>query len=66
MLEYYRDLLTGVIRQICGLWMRLKGIREDYSVEWENISLQDEVELARARLLNVQADKLAKEISEGE
>ena len=40
--------------------MKLKGVREKVEIVWDNINLQDEVELARARLLNAQADKLEK------
>ncbi len=57
-LEYYRDHLTAVVRRICDLWLRLHGRQCSYRIEWENISLQDEVELARAGLLNAQAEAL--------
>ncbi len=57
-LEYYRDQLTGVVRQVCDCWLKLNGRRCAYQIEWDNISLQDEVELARAALLRAQAQKL--------
>ena len=64
-LEYYRGLLSGVVRQIVTLYLKLRGAADDVSIEWDNISLQDEVELARAGLLNAQAEKLKNECSEG-
>ena len=64
-LEYYRGLLSGVIRQIVTLYLKLRGAADDVLIEWDNISLQDEVELARAGLLNAQAEKLKNESSEG-
>ena len=54
-IEYYRTLLEPVIRKICTAHLRMLGCRADVSVSWSNISLLDEVELARARLLNAQA-----------
>lgn len=64
-LEYYRGLLSGVVRQIVTLYLKLRGAADDVLIEWDNISLQDEVELARAGLLNAQAEKLRNECSEG-
>ncbi len=57
-LEYYRRILNGTIRRICDVWLRLRGTKADYEVVWDNINLQDEVELARARLYNAQAEQL--------
>lgn len=61
-LEYYRQLLNPCISKICNLWLRLNGLSMDYSIDWENINLQDEVELANARLTNAQAVKLENEL----
>lgn len=60
-LEYYRQQLNPVIRKICTVWMRLNGRNEDFEIVWDNINLQDEVELAQARLYNAQAQALEKE-----
>jgi len=65
-LEYYRSVLTGVIKRICDLWLRLRGQTAEFTVEWDNINLQDEVELARARLLNAQADQITAETQKGD
>lgn len=57
-LEYYRDQLGTVLRKMCDCWMKLHGIRCDYRIQWDNINLQDEVELARAALYRAQARQL--------
>jgi hypothetical protein len=57
-LEYYRRILTPVIRKICRIYLRLRGLEGEPQVEWDNISMQDEVELARARLYNAQAERV--------
>lgn len=57
-LEYYRRTLNTTIRKICDMYFQLNGIHTNYDILWDNINLQDEVELARARLLNAQAQQL--------
>lgn len=54
-LEYYRGILNGAVTRICDVWLQVHGIRSSYEIEWDNINLQDEVELAQARLYNAQA-----------
>ena len=63
-IECYRRLVTPVIRRIISVWEQLHGIDEPFSVVWDNINLQDEVELARARLYNAQAQRIEAENSE--
>lgn len=60
-LEYYRRLLTPVLRKVALTFFRLNGINSDVSVEWANINLQDEEALARARLYNAQAEQIEME-----
>ena len=55
-IDYYRRLLTPVIMKIIRLHCALTGIDENVSIEWENVNLQDEESLARARLYNAQAE----------
>lgn len=57
-LEYYRRILTPVIRKICRIYLRLRGLEGEPQVEWDNINMQDEVELAKARLYNAQAENV--------
>ena len=60
-LEAYRRILTPVIRKICIAYLRGRGFGCNPAVIWDNITLQDEVELSRARLYNAQAEKLEAE-----
>ncbi|MCR4646001.1 MAG: phage portal protein [Oscillospiraceae bacterium] len=57
-LEYYRRLLEPVICRIAGAFLQLHGCYAQVRVAWDNINLQDEVELAKARLYNAQAEAL--------
>lgn len=57
-LEAYRRLLNPVIDRICSMWLRLNGYERDFSTEWNNITLQDETELANARLANARAAQI--------
>ncbi|MGN1404083.1 MAG: phage portal protein [Ruminococcus sp.] len=57
-LEYYRRLLEPVLRRIGTAFLRLAGSSAEVAVEWSNINLQDETELAQARLWNAQAQQL--------
>ena len=61
-LEYYRRLLTPTIVKICSAFLRLKGSDASVTVEWDNINLQDEAELADARLKNAQAAEIEEKI----
>lgn len=61
-LEAYRRLLTPVLKKIAGVYLNLYANGEPVEVVWDDITLQDETELAKARLYNVQADKLLKEV----
>ena len=54
-LEYYRRLIEPAIEAVCNAFLRLSGSADGLTVEWENINLQDESELALARLRNAQA-----------
>ena len=61
-LEFYRDTLEPVIRRIVRTHLRLCGCSKTFRVEWDDINLQDAVELSQARLNNAQAQKLENEI----
>lgn len=67
-LESYRRLLNPVITRIVDLWMCLEGEICSYSIEWDEITMQDEVDHAnaeyleaRSELSRAQAEKLSKE-----
>lgn len=54
-LEYYRRIITPAIVKIAQTYLRFNGFDDEVSVIWDNINLQDETELAQARLYNAQA-----------
>ena len=55
-----RRTVTPVVEKICRLWLRMHGKDCPFTVEWEEINLQDQVEEARAALYRRQAEKLGK------
>lgn len=57
-LQSYRQLLNPIINRICSMWLRLNGYATQFTVEWENITLQDKTETANARLLNAKAAQI--------
>ncbi|MDE6004968.1 MAG: serine/threonine protein phosphatase [Oscillospiraceae bacterium] len=61
-LEYYRRLLEPVISKIVKTYLQLNGSFSEINIIWDNINLQDEVELAQARLYHAQAEQLEKNI----
>ena len=60
-IKNYRQLLSPVIEKICKVNLELKGISSDLEVNWKSISLDDEVEIARAKLLDAKAREAQKE-----
>ena len=57
-LEYFRRVLTPVLRRIGNAVLRSGGFPDNVKVVWDNINLQDETELADARLKNAQAAEI--------
>ena len=57
-LEYYRRILTPVITDIGNAYLCSEGIEAVCRAEWDNIKLQDESDLAEARLKNAQAREI--------
>jgi hypothetical protein len=60
-LEAYRRILTPVLKRIASAYLETLGCYDKVEVVWEDITLQDEYELAHARLYNAQAQKLERE-----
>ena len=60
-LEAYRRIMTPVLKKIGNTYLSLEGIGLSAEVEWDEITLQDETQLAQARLYNAEADKLLRE-----
>ncbi|MDR2524801.1 MAG: serine/threonine protein phosphatase [Oscillospiraceae bacterium] len=58
-LESYRRILNPVLLRICATLLASRGVAAPCEVIWEDITLADEVEQARAALLRAQALRLA-------
>ena len=64
-LEHYRYLLNPVIDRVCRMWLSMNGFFTKFEIVWDNINLQDEVELAQARLHNAQAMQIEQQLLKG-
>lgn len=64
-LEYYRGLLTPVIGWICSAMLRMARMNPRVEVKWSLITLQDETELASARLDNARAAEIEQRLTGG-
>ena len=62
-LEYYRAAVEPVIRRIADTHLRLCGAGCGFRIIWNDINLQDAVELSQARLNNARARQL--ELADG-
>lgn len=63
-LEYYRRLMSPVLRDIGNAFFRSKGYSPECSVEWDNINLQDESVLAQTRLNNARAAEIEAKLND--
>lgn len=61
-LEAYRRILEPVIEKICRFWLNSNGIQDSIEVVWDDITLQDEVELAKAALYRAQTKRIEQEL----
>ncbi len=50
-----RRTLEVVLRRICHVWLQLRGYGGDVEIIWDEVNLQDEVEMAKADLYRAQA-----------
>lgn len=60
-LESYRRILTPVIKKIGNMYLAVNGINAKLNVVWDDITLQDECDDAKAQLYYAQAEKLRRE-----
>jgi hypothetical protein len=65
-IDYYRRLLEQPMLKIVRMHLALSGIDEQAKIVWDNVNLQDEESLARARLYNAQAQQLEESLKGGE
>lgn len=61
-LEYYRTLLNPIIAKVIKTVLRLEGYTGGFTVEWDDINMQDAVQLSNARLNNARAEQIEVEI----
>ncbi|WP_353096323.1 minor capsid protein [Tissierella praeacuta] len=54
-LDNYRDEVTPMIKYIIDMWQTITGKNIPYEIVWDEINLQDAVEMARADLFKQQA-----------
>lgn len=60
-LEAYRRMINPVLKKIGTAYLAVNGIGGSVEIVWDDITLQDETQLAQARLYNAEADSLLKE-----
>lgn len=63
-LEYYRRTINPVLQKIIELWLRLRGEFCSYEIQWDDISMQDEVDHAGAEYTKVQTRVLEQSLEE--
>ncbi len=57
-LQSYRRVLTPIIKKIGNMYLALNGYKQSVDVVWDEITLQDECDSAKAQLYFAQAEKL--------
>jgi hypothetical protein len=60
-LQSYRRILTPVIKKIGDLYLVMNGYNAVADVIWDEITLQDECDSAKAELYLAQAEKIRRE-----
>lgn len=60
-LEAYRRIVNPILKKIANAYLAVNGIGGSAEIIWDDITLQDETQLAQARLYNAEADKLLEE-----
>ena len=60
-MEYYRAAVEPAVRKIMDTHLRLAGYPGGVRIVWNDINLQDAVELSQARLNNARAMQLEKQ-----
>lgn len=60
-LKAYRRIVSPIIKKIGETYLSTVGVYRDVDVKWTDITLQDEIQMAQARLYNAQADNILKE-----
>ncbi len=61
----YRRVLTPIIEKICDMFLRTLGNSDGVTVNWNDITLQDSLDEARAKLYLAQAKALEETHAKG-
>ena len=61
-MESYRRTLNPILQRICRMWLLKSGYYLTPKIVWDDINLQDETELAKARLLRAQAAQIEEKL----
>ncbi len=57
-IDAYRREITPVINRICRTFLNLHGYSCDFSVEWDNLTLQDITLMAQGELYKAQSERI--------
>jgi len=57
-IDYFRRLLSPMLKKIGADYLHACGFADSVEIEWDTVNLQDETELAEARLKNAQAREI--------
>lgn len=60
-LKAYRRIITPILKKIGDTYLRLRGISAPVSVVWDDITLQDQTQIAQAKFYNARAEQIIKE-----
>lgn len=60
-LKAYRRIITPILKKIGDMYLRLRGISAPVSVVWDDITLQDQTQIAQAKFYNARAEQIIKE-----
>ncbi|MDE6110574.1 MAG: phage portal protein, partial [Eubacterium sp.] len=61
-LEAYRRILDPVLLKIGKKYLEINGIGSSIEIVWDSITMQDETEMAKARLYDAQTEKILREV----
>ena len=57
-----RRAVEPAIRKVCRMYLALEGLDDRFEIQWDEISLQDTAEEAKAALYWAQAEQIMGEI----
>ena len=61
-LEAYRRILNPILMKIGRKYLEINGIGSSVNIVWDTITMQDETEIAKARLYDAQTERILREV----